>query len=304
MNAYIKYTKFVLLFVFLVIIAGSIVRTTQSGMGCPDWPHCYGRLMPPSSVNDLPPDYRKYLDKQDIDMEYNPVHAWVEYINRLITGALGILLVVHVGWSFKKFFSSRQSICWLSCLFLVGTLFEAWLGKLVVDTNLAVVKITLHMLGALFLALIPVLILHKLDNNKPIHDKGLAILTTTALIVLLLQIIIGTDVREQVDEISKALNYEQRDTWLAQLNTIFDVHRIVAVVTSLLVIFIFWRSLSHAALQKKALFLLLTVLLTAAAGFLMASLNIPAFIQPVHLLLSSVLFISLFAYRLNLKKQQ
>ena len=302
MKAYLNYTRIVLIFVFLVIVAGGIVRTTQSGMGCPDWPHCYGRLAPPLSADDLPADYKKYLDKQDIDKEYNPVHAWVEYVNRLITGALGILLVIHVGWSFKKFFRTRQVICWLSCLFLVGTLFEAWLGKVVVDTNLAVVKITLHMLGALFLAIIPVIILHKLNDEKIVHDKKLRTITTIALILLLAQIIIGTDVREQVDEVSKALSYQQRDTWLQQLNAVFDVHKILAVITSLFVITVFWRSLSYVPLQRKGLFLLLIVLLLMAAGISLASFNIPAFIQPIHLLLSSILFVALFAFRLNIKK--
>jgi cytochrome c oxidase assembly protein subunit 15 len=302
MNAYLNYTRIVLLFVFLVILAGGIVRTTQSGMGCPDWPHCYGRLIPPLSASGLPADYQKYLDKQDIDAVYNPVHAWVEYINRLITGALGILILVHVVWSFKNFFHTRQIIFWLSCLFLVGTVFEAWLGKLVVDTNLAVVKITLHMLAALFLAIIPVIILHKLNDQRIVHDKTLHTITVIALTILLLQIIIGTDVREQVDEVSKSLGYQQRDTWLQHLNTVFDVHRILSIIISVLIIVVCWRSLSHVVLQRSALFLLLIVLALMGAGISLASLNIPAFIQPIHLLLSSILFVSLFAFRLNLKK--
>ena len=301
MKAYIIYTRIVLLFVFLVILAGGIVRTTQSGMGCPDWPHCFGMYIPPLSAKDLPPDYKKYLDKQDIDVTYNAVHAWTEYINRLVTGVLGILIVIHVCWSFKKFFRTKQIICWLSCLFLVGTLFEAWLGKLVVDTNLAVIKITLHMLAALFLAIIPVIILHKLNHDKIVRDKSLYVITTIALIILLIQVIIGTDVREQVDEVSKSLSYQQRDTWLTHLNAVFDVHKTIAIITSLLIIVIFWRSLSHAVLQPKALFLLLIVLLLMAAGISLASFNIPAFIQPVHLLLSSILFVSLFAFRLNVR---
>lgn len=302
MKAYINYTRIVLLFVFLVILAGGIVRTTQSGMGCPDWPHCFGMYIPPLSAKSLPPDYKKYLAKQDIDAAYNPAHAWTEYINRLITGALGILIVIHVAWSFKKFFQTKQIICWLSCLFLLGTLFEAWLGKLVVDTNLAVVKITLHMLAALFLAIIPVIILHKLNDNKIVRDKTLRTITMIALIVLFIQIIIGTDVREQVDEVSKSLNYQQRDTWLQHLNAMFDVHKTIAIITSLLIIVVFWRSLSHAVLQPKALFLLLIILLLMAAGISLASFNIPAFIQPIHLLLSSILFVALFGFRLKVKK--
>ncbi|MEP6683678.1 MAG: COX15/CtaA family protein, partial [Parafilimonas sp.] len=257
MKAYLNYTRIVLLFVFLVILAGGVVRTTQSGMGCPDWPHCFGMWAPPFSASGLPPDYKKYLDKQDIDAVYNPAHAWTEYVNRLITGALGILIIIHVVWSFKKFFRTKQIICWLSCLFLLGTLFEAWLGKLVVNTNLDVLKITLHMIAALFLAIIPVIILHKLDDDKIVHDKTLRILTTIALSILLVQIVIGTDVREQVDEISASLNYTQRNTWLAHLNSVFNVHKITSIITSLLVIAVFWLSLSYVTLQRIGLFLLI-----------------------------------------------
>jgi cytochrome c oxidase assembly protein subunit 15 len=302
MKAYIIYTRIVLLFVFLVILAGGVVRTTQSGMGCPDWPHCFGMWAPPLSAKGLPPDYKTYLNKQDIDLVYNPAHAWTEYINRLITGALGILIVIHVVWSFKRFFRTKQIICWLSCLFLIGTLFEAWLGKIVVDTNLAVVKITLHMIAALFLAIIPVLILHKLNDDKIVHDKTLRTLATIALIILLIQIIVGTDVREQVDEISKSLSYQQRDTWLAHLNAVFDVHKAVSIITSLFIIVVFWRSLSYVTLQRSGAFLLLIVLLLMAAGLVLASFAIPAFIQPVHLLLSSILFVALFGFRLKVKK--
>jgi cytochrome c oxidase assembly protein subunit 15 len=302
MKAYINYTRIVLLFVFLVILAGGIVRTTQSGMGCPDWPHCFGMWVPPLSANGLPPDYKKYLDKQDIDATYSAAHAWTEYINRLITGALGILILIHVAWSFKKFFNTKQSIVWLSCLFLVGTIFEAWLGKIVVDTNLAVIKITLHMLAALFLAIIPVLILHKLSETKPVHDKILYKLATITMIILLIQIVVGTDVREQVDEVSKALSYQHRDLWISKLNLIFYIHQTLAVTTAVLVIFLCWLSLSHAVLQKWAALLFLIVLLIMAAGFILANLNIPAFIQPIHLLLSSILFVSMFAFRLNIKR--
>ncbi len=303
MKAYLNFTRLVLIFVFLVILAGGIVRTTQSGMGCPDWPHCFGMWAPPFSASGLPQDYKKYLSKQDIDAVYNPAHAWTEYINRLITGALGILIVIHVIWSFKNFFNSKRIIFWLSCLFLLGTVFEAWLGKLVVDTNLAVVKITLHMIAALFLAIIPVLILYKLNDEKTVYDKILSTLITVALVVLFIQIIIGTDVREQVDEVSKSLAYEQRNTWLSHLTGVFDVHKAFSIVVSLMVIIVFWRALSHVTLQRKAMFLLIIVLLLMGAGISLATLSIPAFIQPVHLLLSSILFVSLFAFRLRVTRR-
>ena len=158
------------------------------------------------------------------------------------------------------------------------------------------------MLAALFLAVIPIIILHKLNTDKIVHDRTLRVITTIALIILLVQIILGTDVRSQVDEVSKSLSYQQRDTWLAHLNFVFNVHRITSIITSLLIIIVLWRSLSHAVLQPGALFLLLIVLLLMVAGISLNSFNIPAFIQPIHLLLSSILFVALFAFRLKVRK--
>jgi cytochrome c oxidase assembly protein subunit 15 len=135
-----------------------------------------------------------------------------------------------------------------------------------------------------------------------VHDKILFRLATVALIILLIQIVIGTEVREQVDEVSKSLNYEHRELWIDKLNFVFDIHKTFAVTTAVLVIFVCWQSLSHAVLQKWAALLLLIVLLLMAAGLTLSNLNIPAFIQPVHLLLSSILFVALFAFRLNLRK--
>ncbi len=205
---YNRYTQFILVFVFAVILAGGVVRTTQSGMGCPDWPHCFGRWIPPVNKSQLPPDYEKYLDKQDIDHTFNAFHTWVEYINRLLGALLGVFVFIHAIWSFRKFYKTNRNVCWLSLLLLLSTGFQGWLGKKVVDANLEVVKITIHMLVALAIAIIPATILCLLQKEPKINDGQLKWLLNTSVIVLLLQIIAGTDVREQIDEISKMLHYQ------------------------------------------------------------------------------------------------
>src|SRR6476660_2710231 len=87
---------------FLVILAGGIVRTTQSGMGCPDWPRCFGKWIPPTDASQLPPDFEKYLGKQDIDHSFNAYHTWIEYINRLFGVLLGVFAIIQSFLLYRK----------------------------------------------------------------------------------------------------------------------------------------------------------------------------------------------------------
>ena len=114
LTPYRRYTWFVLIMVFLVILAGGVVRMTQSGMGCPDWPTCFGRWIPPMNRSQLPPNYEKYLRTQDIDHTFNAYHTWIEYINRLLGALLGLFMFIHFIWSFKKFRKINRSVVWLS----------------------------------------------------------------------------------------------------------------------------------------------------------------------------------------------
>ena len=164
--------------VYIVILAGGTVRMTGSGMGCPDWPKCFGYLIPPTDRIDIEwkknHNYKKnqiiifndsliYANKdfRSVDSirrenwsnytkhsysKFNVYHTWIEYINRLI-GALAGLSVLILFISSLKFIKKQRSITILAFLSLIGILFQAWLGKTVVDSNLLAGKITIHMLS-------------------------------------------------------------------------------------------------------------------------------------------------------------
>ncbi len=332
-KGYIQFTKILLVFVFIVILAGSIVRATGSGMGCPDWPTCFGNTIPPTQEYQVHfqanhnykagqfiiyNDSLKYAKESFTSSQiynqnnwqqyeknnyakFNVSQTWIEYVNRLATGVFGFIIIAHIVWSIRLFYRTKRSIVWWSLSLLIMTGFEAWLGKLVVDTNLAVVKITLHMLFALLIGFVAVIILQKLSTEQKVMSKQLKWLSTITFVIALTQIILGTDVREQVDEISMAMSFTGRETWIGHLNTAFDIHRNSAWLVAVLCIFLFWQSISYKALQRTSAFILLFVLATIAVGLLLFYMNIPAAAQPLHLLLSSLLLTTLFAYRLKVQ---
>src|SRR5687768_9503636 len=207
-SKYTWHTSFVFGMFMLTILAGAVVRMTQSGMGCPDWPTCFGRWIPPVNESQLPPDFEKYLDKQQIDHSFNVYHTWIEYINRLMGALLGLFIFIHTIWSFKKFRRTRPGLFYLSLLMLLAVAFQGWLGKKVVDANLAVVKVTIHMFVALAIAAIPLIVIYKIKVFEKVDNKMLKWLSLTALVITLVQIFLGTQVREQIDVIARSLSYK------------------------------------------------------------------------------------------------
>ena len=171
---FLRFSKIILVWIFLVIIAGAVVRMTQSGMGCPDWPRCFGKWIPPTNANELPANFESYLKQQDIDHSFNVFHTWTEYINRLLGALLGLLLLIQFAWSIKLFWKTKKAIVWFSLGTLLLTGFQGWLGKRVVDANLAAVKITTHMLVALLIAALALTIIHLQAKEKITGNKKLA----------------------------------------------------------------------------------------------------------------------------------
>ena len=325
---------------FLVILAGSVVRVTQSGMGCPDWPKCFGYLIPPTEKYQVEfhPDhnYREgvmilandtlwratgnFTSNESFDRNnwekyprhnyavFIPYQTWIEYINRLLGAVLGILVfgMLITSFSFRKVAPRLIS---LSFVLLILTGFQGWLGALVVSSNLAPVKITIHMLAALLLLAVVQLILHRLnydekDQKSGKTDRIILPLTLIALTFTIIQVITGTQVREEIDVISRTLNHSQRELWIDSLSNIFVLHRsfslLVLAINAALVYKIFQngngKSVRFAVLA--GLLLIGEVIVGVALSFF----DVPAIAQPIHLLLASMLFAAQFGVLLNVKK--
>lgn len=275
---------------FLVIIAGGVVRTTQSGMGCPDWPRCFGKWIPPTDASQLPADFEKYLSKQDIDHSFNAFHTWIEYVNRLLGVLLGLFAIIQVALLFPK----RKTVkpAWQNGIaFLIIVVLTGLFGALVVKFNLAHISISVHLFFALLLLQVQLALWLKVKkNNADISLDGKA---RSALWVfgamLLLQFVLGTMVRIHIDDISKSLNYTERNTWLDEEIVTFLIHRSFSWAVTILAFWMAWKKRNSTGIVRNQFFALAgTISLSMITGIMLYLAGMPAAAQPIHLLLASI----------------
>lgn len=312
--------------VYFLILVGGIVRSTGSGMGCPDWPKCFGAWVPPTHESELPDNYLEvYKEKRVaknqkvaallgrlgfeeaaaeifahpatyLETEFNPTKTWIEYLNRLVGVIIGVLIFLTLVFSFP-YWTKDRLVVWLAFFSFLLVGFQGWLGSLVVSTNLLPELVTLHM--ALALGLVAVLIgaiarsqsfdlesRHVPKNNLVYGVMGVA------LALSFVQIILGTQVREQLDLISFELGNQFRDTWVAKMGLTFLVHRSFSVVVLLVNVYLAFLvfQLKDRFLNQQAVGMLVLVLVAILSGVIMAYMAVPAFLQPVHLFVATVIF--------------
>jgi heme a synthase len=273
---------------FLVIVAGGVVRTTQSGMGCPDWPKCFGSWIPPTKAADLPPDFEKYLQKQDIDHSFNVWHTWIEYINRLLGALLGLFAVIQAGLLFFKRHQQRRPFR-LALAFLAVVILTGLFGAIVVKLNLAHLSISVHLFFALLLLQLQLAlwlsIKHQLFATPiPVGKRSLLPLL---LVVLLIQFVLGTMVRMHVDDVSKQLQYQQRSQWLLDLPLSFIIHRSFSWAVLLFTAWVGWQLGRLPKMGRSIGWLMGWVMLNMVVGIVLFYADMPAAAQPLHLLLAT-----------------
>jgi heme a synthase len=295
--AFRRFGIFTIVAVYLLILAGGIVRSTGSGMGCPDWPKCFGRWIPPTNISQLPADYKIKYKVHGFKAEFNVTKTWIEYINRLLGAIIGILVFLVVVYSIP-FLKKDKAIFYLSLLTFILVGFEAWLGKVVVATNLSPLMITLHMSGSLVIVALLIYVISR-SQTKHInfnieHKETVKIFLWFLLALTFAQIIGGTQVREQIDEISSTMDYQQRETWVGQLKSIFVFHRIFSfIVIAANSYFLFKVSRGSETgniFVKSAKYSLGLLFFEFFLGVALAAFDFPAFIQPLHLLCATLIF--------------
>lgn len=318
--------------IYLLILVGGIVRATGSGMGCPDWPKCFGQWVPPTSAKELPANYKQIYTAQRVaknkklastlerlgfkqvagdifahptqyvETDFNAVKTWIEYLNRLLGAIIGIAVFVTAVVAIP-YWQRDRILFWLALGSWLLTGVQGWLGSLVVSTNLLPIMVTIHMGLAL---LIVAMLLYATNRarrvepnissfNAPIPlsiPSGLQLLLWLALLVTFGQIVLGTQVREQVDQIASRTAYMGRDSWISQLGSVFKIHRSLSILVTLLngyIVYLLWPVIG-LHLRRLLVATLGILAVELVAGITLAYLALPAIAQPIHLTLATLLF--------------
>lgn len=320
---FVSIAKTALILVYFVIVAGALVRMTGSGMGCPDWPKCFGYYIPPSDIKELTWSPGRTFEKGQVIIKdetllvadgdfttgdtfdasqwrpytkhdyaiFNPTHTWIEYLNRLAGALAGIAVFVMAVCSFV-FRKEKSRITWLSWLvvFLMG--FQGWLGATVVYSVLNPVKITLHMVVALVIVAVMLYIIREAKDKICAFksDRLFSRLLWIALLLTLIQVVLGTQVRQFVDEQVKIVGYDNMEAVLDNPTVNFYFHRSFSFLVFGLNVFLFLRNRKFNLGLDKMVWVLAVVGFEILSGVAMYYLDFPFGTQAVHLVLASVLF--------------
>ncbi len=301
--------------VLVLMFVGATVRVSGSGMGCPDWPKCWGRLIPPTAAEQVDFDalpievfQRKAAwmgrDPEEVTPDtlreiFNPRHVWTEFVNRLTSlpvGLFAMATLVAAFWQIRR--RPWVFVCALLSVIVIGV--NAWMGARVVFSGLQPGVITAHL--ALAMGLLGLLVYcawagtampWRIRMADASAHRATRVAVGLLLLVIVLEGIGGAQVRELTDELSKQYNNAPRETWIGELEQSlwYITHRSfswVVLATAAAAYFLSWKYRSGGiGIVEHTVFGL--VLIQMVLGVVMAQLGIFAWVQVLHVGLAAFL---------------
>jgi cytochrome c oxidase assembly protein subunit 15 len=268
-----------------LIFVGGLVRVAGAGLGCPDWPKCFGRWIPPTDASQVPPEIDASL--------FNVTLAWIEYVNRLIGVVIGLLILATAVWALARF--RRLPTLWVpaaAAALLVA--FQGWLGSVVVSSLLEPWIVTVHLLLALVIVSLLVWVAleahhreHPDDGRDAAYPRRTRTLLVALWVLALLQIGLGTQIRGALERLLDRFPLLPDAELLARVGAISHVHLVlgllIAALTWTVGLRLFRRSERPSRLVlggAAAAMTLVAVQLAIGFGFVFA--GIPAMVQLFH----------------------
>lgn len=272
---------------YFLILVGGLVRASGAGLGCPDWPRCFGSWIPPVAADRLPPGFDA--------SQFNATLMWTEYLNRLLGVVVGLLILATLvsAWRHHR---RTPRIFWptLTAFLLVG--FQGWLGGVVVEHELAPWIVTVHLIVALVIvSLLLYATVYAFFADTPPdarHGRGPLVWSTLMLTALTLgQITLGAQVRGRIDE--ALTDGTPRSQALATVGAYDLWHRDAAIVilglTLMVTLLVLKRHRQERPIVRAAMAVGALVFLQILIGVSMAYVSLTPAAQVGHLTASSLI---------------
>ena len=284
----------------ILVSVGGFVRAAGAGLGCPEWPKCFGRWYPPTDVSQLP----AHIPAE----RFNFKLAWIEYINRLIGVVIG-LLVTATWVQALRVARNRSGIIWSLTAAWLLTGFQGWFGGQVVKYELDPRLVTIHLVVALVIVgLLLYAAFATMTRRRPLEGLGrLPLLGQLSLGLSLVQVVVGALVRGEIDLVGKAQPDLARGDRLAEVGWVDPIHRELALLLSIMVLWQWWRARAlkerRPWVSRLATIALVCLLIQVAAGLGLAYGPLPPALQVVHISAATWLASALFLFLLALRRE-
>jgi cytochrome c oxidase assembly protein subunit 15 len=266
---------------YFLILVGALVRVSGAGLGCPDWPRCFGSWIPPASAAALPPQFDP--------SQFNPTLMWTEYVNRLLGVTVGFLILATAisAWRHHR---HQPRIMWTTIAAFVLVGYEGWLGGRVVAHQLAPWIVTAHLIVAIVIVQLLLYATFQAMTSVTARatDARLAPVIAALIALTLLQAGVGTQVRGTIDDALDA--GVARNAALSAVGRIDFLHRDLAFVTLIAATLLtLWLLSKRSPLVSWSMAVLVLAMAQIALGVYMAYGSLLPAVQVGHLTVASLL---------------
>lgn len=284
--------------VIFLIFVGGLVRAAGAGLGCPDWPKCFGLWIPPTNAADLPAGFDA--------AQFNVFKTWTEYINRLIGAVVGLLITATFVLSFR-YRKSQPAVFYSSTAAFLMVIVQGWLGGQVVKSGLNEWLITVHMVLAMAIMTVLLYAVYKATekrwqvNVSSSASRWLFGIGMILFVVTIIQMILGTEVREAVDKIAKGMAGVPREMWLTKAGDIDEIHRTFSwavLLTGVILTVITYRLTNLKLLKNLVNGIMAVIIAQIALGAGLYYLGMPPAYQVLHLVGVGILICGEFIFLL------
>ncbi|MER2493855.1 COX15/CtaA family protein [Catenovulum sediminis] len=329
----IKLTRLAIILAFVVVVLGAYTRLTDAGLGCPDWPGCYGHLLVPTEQQSA------VAQARFPDQPIEPQKAWNEMIHRYFAGTLGILILILalLPWRKEQAGGGRSYSAYKGHTFalLVVVVFQAILGMWTVTMALKPIVVMAHLIGGFSVFILLVFLHMRLMRTQ--HKQfvasftGIPTIGVLALSVLILQIALGgwtssnyaalactqlpicegdwsnrLDFAQAFSMTPEAESYQYGVLDYAARMTIHISHRIGAIFTAIVMLswlFVFVKRSQVPQTKRTALLVFTLLVAQIVLGISNVFFSLPLYVAVAHnavaLLLLTAMVKSVYLYSLS-----